>query len=86
MSYLLQEIYGIENKNNQETKVKALRKLLLSELWVSSLYLLLSSLTMRHGGASQNACHVCVVPAGAEEDQGRQVLTVVRPKQSVELC
>lgn len=22
MSYLLQEIYGIENKNNQETKVK----------------------------------------------------------------
>lgn len=51
MSYLLQEIYGIENKNNQETKVKALRRLLLPEERVSSLHLLLSSLFTSFGRA-----------------------------------
>jgi len=51
VSYLLQEIYGIENKNNQETKVKVLRRLLLPVLWVSSLRLLLLSLTVGLGRA-----------------------------------
>lgn len=90
MSYLLQEIYGIENKNNQETKVKVLRRLLLPDLWVPSLLPLLLNLTVGLGGqregASQNNCQVYVTRAGTGGAQGWQVLIVVRPKQSVELC
>lgn len=40
VSYLLQEIYGIENKNNQETKVNRigmLRTAELNEIQVTSL-------------------------------------------------
>lgn len=34
VSYLLQEIYGIENKNNQETKVNRISMLRTAELKV----------------------------------------------------
>lgn len=73
MSYLLQEIYGIENKNNQETKVRVLRRLLLPGLWVSSLLLPLSSLHMSFGtvikDAFQDGHQVCSATAGTEEAQ-----------------
>lgn len=53
MSYLLQEIYGIENKNNQETKVKVFTRLLLPQLWLSSLHFVLLNVTMGLARAMQ---------------------------------